>query len=111
MKKRFLFAALGLAAALFVFSESSAKADHARSSRGVGYSGYGGYPGEIGISPIYPGHGYERGYDRDYRGGFHRGHDHCRPPVPPPCPYRGYRSGYRSNINVLTPGLNLGIRY
>jgi hypothetical protein len=105
MKKRFLFAALGVAAALFVFAGNSAKADHFRGGYGAGYGGY--HRGEIGISPIYPGYGYDRGY----RGGFRRGHDRCRPPVPPPCPRRGYYGGYQNNINLLTPDLNLGIRY
>ena len=109
MKKQFLFAVLGLAAALFVFGESSAKADHFRTGYGTGY---GSYRGGVGVTR---GYGFDRGYrggfDRGYGGGFHRGHGGFRPPVPPSCRNRGYYGGYGNNINVLTPGLNLGVRY
>ena len=107
MKKRIIFAALGLAAAFLMFGQSSAKADHCRSGYGGGYGGYrgGGYGG-IGVTPVYraPVYGYG-GYGSSYRG-YDRGHHHGY--------YSGYRNygrgyGYGNSIRVRTPSFSFGL--
>lgn len=116
MKKRFLFAALGLAVALFVLGQSSAKADHRRSTCGAGYGGYGSFYGGVGVAPVYPvapsygygsyGHGYQN-YGSAYGGHDHHDHHHA-------APYRNrghYGRGYGTNIQVITPNFHLGVRH
>ncbi len=85
MRKRFLFAALGLAAAAFVFGPSPAKADHCGYGYGGGYGGgyygggyYGGYGGGIGVTSVYrvsPSYGYGN-YGSYYGGDGHHHHRH-----------------------------------
>ena len=103
MRKRILFAALGLAATAFVFGPSPAKADHCRS----GFGGYGGgYYGGRGVTSVYrvaPNYGYGYGnYGSYYRGHGHHHHDHG---------YYGGRHGYGRgrSIQVRTPGFSFGL--
>ena len=111
MKKRFLFAALCLAGVVWVFGTGSANADHFRAGYGSYYggSGYGSCYGGVGFAPIAPAYdcGYG-GYAGGYRG-FDRHHHHHAAPY---YPSRGHRGrGYGTNINVISPGLNLGLGY
>jgi len=105
MKMRILFAALGLAAAILVFGQTSAKADHCRSGYGSGYGG--GYYGGIGGTSVYrvaPNYGYGYGnYGSYYRGyGHHHHHDHGY--------YGGhYGHGRGRSIQVRTPGFSFGL--
>ena len=115
MKKRFLFAALCLAGVVWVFGTGSAQADHFRAGYGSYYGGSGGYGscfGGVGYAPIAPaydcGYGGYGGYAGGYRG-FDRQHHHHAAPY---YPSRGYLGrGYGTNINVISPGLNLGLGY
>lgn len=106
MKKRLVFAALGLAVAAFAFGPKAAQADHCRSGRS--FSGYRGGIG-IGIGRSYrisprSNYGY-RGSHRHFRGHHHHHHHGLRG-------HRGFygRSRYGSSFYLRTPRFSFGIR-
>lgn len=99
MKRRILFVALGLAAALVAFGQTSAKADHCGGYGGYYGGGYGGYYGGVAAAPVYravPNYGY--GYGNYYGGGYGHYHNHGY-----------YGRGYGSSIRVRTPGFSFGL--
>jgi hypothetical protein len=116
MKKRVVFAALGLAAGWLAIGQSSAEASHCRTGYGVGYGGF--YAGVgVGVAPVYPvapnygcgncGYRYPAypNYGYGYRG----------PAYPPQAvPYGNvgyYGPGSGTNIQVITPGYGGGLGY
>lgn len=112
MRKRFVLAALGLAALAFAFGPNAARADHCRSGFGGGYggySGYGGYGGYRGVSVV-PNYGISQSYGYGYRGigsyyggqrHIHRHHGYYG--------NRGFYGNRGSSFYLRSPGFSFGI--
>lgn len=121
MKKTLVFAALGLAVAIFAMGAKSAKADHCYSGYGYndhynhgayyggGHHGYGG----ITVTPDYqryaPSYGFNyRSYYRPrYDSGIYRGYSPYNSGYASPNYGAGYygSAGYGSQFNFYNPGL------